>query len=529
MKPELWHPPLQLSDSEQEIISRIRRAKLFVFLRKIRHQLFDDQFQEELAQIYQENPQGYPPVSPAKLALVTIVQAYTGASDDEAIESLLMDRRWQLVLDCLDCQKSPFGKGTLVRFRHKMIRRRLDRRLIERTVELAKKTKEFGAAKLRAALDSSPLWGSGKVEDTINLLGHALEKVLKACAVEQGRELTAIATEAGASILNGSSVKAQLDVNWDLEDERILALSKVLEAKKAVENWVVAQEEQTQGKIPDSAYQNLKVARQIEAQDVEKSTEGKAKIRRGVAKNRRISVEDGQMRHGRKSRSQRFDGYKRHVLTDLDTDLIRAVGLTPANVPEAWISDAISNDLMGQGVELGELHIDRGYLNSKLVRKRKPDLAIYCKAWPVRNRGGRFSKNAFILDWEQQTIICPNQVRMNFEVGSKVQFPSSSCQKCPLKQKCTTSKKGRSVSIHPDEEFFAELRERQLSKLGRAQLRKRVAVEHSLAHLNRWQGNRARYIGLRKNLFDLRRTAVVHNLHVWARLMDESKCQSPRA
>ena len=28
MKPELWHPPLELSDSEQEIVSRIRRAKL---------------------------------------------------------------------------------------------------------------------------------------------------------------------------------------------------------------------------------------------------------------------------------------------------------------------------------------------------------------------------------------------------------------------------------------------------------------------------------------------------------------------
>ena len=204
------------------------------------------------------------------------------------------------------------------------------------------------------------------------------------------------------------------------------------------------------------------------------------------------------------------------------------MGLTPANVPEAWISDAISNDLMAQGVELEELHIDRGYLNSKLVRKRKPNLAIYCKAWPVRNRGGRFSKTAFILDWEQQTITCPNQVTMNFEVGSKVQFPSSSCQGCPLKQRCTTSKRGRSVSIHPDEEFLAELRQRQLSKLGRAQLRQRVAVEHSLAHLNRWQGNRARYIGLRKNLFDLRRTAVVHNLHVWARFMDQSQCQCSR-
>ena len=202
--------------------------------------------------------------------MVTILQAYTGASDDEAIESLLMDKRWQLVLDCLDCQKSPLGKGTLVRFRQKMIRRRLDRRLIERTVELAQQTKEFGTAKLRAALDSSPLWGAGKVEDTINLLGHALKKVLKVCAAEQGREVAAIATEAGASILNGSSVKEQLDVNWDLEDERSRALSKVLEALEAVENWVV-QEDQTQTKIPETAHQNLKVVRQIEAQDVETS------------------------------------------------------------------------------------------------------------------------------------------------------------------------------------------------------------------------------------------------------------------
>jgi hypothetical protein len=52
---------------------------------------------------------------------------------------------------------------------------------------------------------------------------------------------------------------------------------------------------------------------------------------------------------------------------------------------------------------------------------------------------------------------------------------------------------------------------------GRARLRERVTVEHSLAHVGRWQGRRARYRGQRKNLHDLRRTAVVHNLHVIAR------------
>jgi hypothetical protein len=49
-----------------------------------------------------------------------------------------------------------------------------------------------------------------------------------------------------------------------------------------------------------------------------------------------------------------------------------------------------------------------------------------------------------------------------------------------------------------------------------ARLRERVAVEHTLAHVGWWQGRRARYRGTRKNLFELRRCAVVHNLHVLA-------------
>lgn len=68
-----------------------------------------------------------------------------------------------------------------------------------------------------------------------------------------------------------------------------------------------------------------------------------------------------------------------------------------------------------------------------------------------------------------------------------------------------------------EEALLVELRHGQQTAQGRSKLRERVAVEHSLAHVGRWQGRRARYRGLRKNLFDLRRCAVVHNLHVLAR------------
>jgi len=159
VRPVVWRPPAEPSPVEQAVIKAVRRAKLFVFLRLHRHELFDEPFQAELAQAYVDSPKGQPPVPPARLALATVLQAYTKVSDDEVIEATVMDRRWQLVLDCMNAEEPPFSKGTLVGFRARLIERDLDRRLIERTVELAAATGGFGARALRAALDSSPLWG----------------------------------------------------------------------------------------------------------------------------------------------------------------------------------------------------------------------------------------------------------------------------------------------------------------------------------------------------------------------------------
>jgi hypothetical protein len=110
--------------------------------------------------------------------------------------------------------------------------------------------------------------------------------------------------------------------------------------------------------------------------------------------------------------------------------------------------------------------------------------------------------------------------------GSLQKFPDKRCDQCPLKPQCTTSKSGRSLSIHPDEPLLEELRQRQTTPQGRAKLRQRVAVEHSLAHVGQWQGQKARYRGQRKNLFDLRRMAIVHNLHVIARTPTQSQQQA---
>jgi Transposase DDE domain/Transposase domain (DUF772) len=523
VRPGVWQPPVACSRLEREVIKRVKRAKLFVWLREHRHELFDADFQAELAGMYADKPVGQPPTPPAQLALATILQAYTGASDDEVLEATVMDRRWQLVLDCMDHATAPFSKTTLVAFGARLIAHDLDRRLVERTVALyGQLTGRVAGGRLRAALDSSPLWGAGRVEDTINLLGHALRTVVGVLARQQGWGLAegtrVLAEQAGVPELAASSLKAALDLDWDDPAALPHALGVVLGAVGRVEQLAA----ELGGGSDPAVVKGLAAARQVQQQDTLVGDDGATRLRQGVAKDRRISVEDAQMRHGRKTRSVRIDGYKRHVLTDLDTDLVPAVGVTAANVAEAEVAEQITADLDAQQRTLGELHIDRAYLSSSLVRDRPGDLQVFCKAFPVRN-GPRFAKPAFTINFDQGLLTCPNHVTMPFVPGGKVQFPAQICQACPLRAQCTTSTRGRSVQIHPDERLLAELRAAQQTPHGRARLRQRTQVEHTLAHIGRWQGDRARYLGQRKNLFDLRRVAVVHNLHVIARQPSPAK------
>ena len=83
-----------------------------------------------------------------------------------------------------------------------------------------------------------------------------------------------------------------------------------------------------------------------------------------------------------------------------------------------------------------------------------------------------------------------------------------------MRTHCTSTKKGRgrTIAIAPDEPLQHRLRKLVASPSGRERLRERVKVEHALAHLSRKQGRRARYRGLRNNVFDLRRHAAVVNL-----------------
>lgn len=509
---------MELSVQEQRVAKVLKRVgKFYVFLREVRHELFDEEFQSELACAYE--PRGREPLPAALLGMVTLLQAYDQTGDAEAVVTAQLDQRWQLVLGCLGQTEAPFSQGVLSQFRTRMIEHDLDKKLLNRTVQLAKRTGTFGWQHLKAALDSSPLLGAGRVLDTWNLIGRALSTVVSCAAQVTGRDREEMIAQAQLSLSVAPSLKTALDIDWDDAEQQTQALSRLLGEVQRVEAWV-NQHAARQAQTPPLS-DALRALRAVLEQDLEpdpNSPTGRAaRIKRGVAKDRMPSLGDREMRHGRKSKSKLFNGYKRHILKVLGPDITVAAEVRPANQPEHEAMAALTEQAEGHG-PLREVLIDRGYLASPRVAELQArGTTIRCKPWRSPN-AGRFTKDRFDIQLTDQRVVCPAGISAPISDSNCVRFPAARCASCSLHTQCTTSKLGRTVSIHPQEALLLQLRKDLTTPRGRHALRQRTTVEHSLARLTRIQGPRARYKGTRKNSLDVRRCCAVDNLQTLARL-----------
>ena len=512
---KFWDPPVELSAVEKRILGRTKKRRIFSFLRNLRSEIFDEEMQEKLLAMYSDVKRGKDRVPPAQLAMALLLQAALDVPDHEVVELTVDSRRWQLVLGCLGQDETPlFSQGTLFNFRQRVIEHDFDKVLFDKTVALARESGAFGPAQLRAAFDSCPLYGAGRVEDTFNLIGRAALEVVKTVAAGKGLTLEETIGLAGIPLLSASSIKAGLDLDWDDGSAKKQGLQTLLKQVGSLWRWL--EEEMSSALQEPPLKEQMVTLLNLVEQDTEPDPDDSGRrISRGVARNRRVSIHDPDMRHGRKSKSKIFNGFKRHLSVNISgSPFVLAVALTAANRPEREASKELLDGTEGHGPRLHALDIDRGYLGDEAIEaRRKQGLIVRSKPFPLRN-GGRFTKSEFMLDFAAQTVTCPNEITL--PLGKKtIRFPKDTCLTCPLRKRCTTSEKGgRSISIHHAEQFLTHLREEKRTPEGRAQLRNRTVVEHSLARIVIRRGRRARYRGQRKNLFDLRRDAAVSNVHI---------------
>jgi hypothetical protein len=539
---ERWIPCQTYTRQEEAILKSLRRTrKLFAFLRDHRHALFDDELQAALESMYRDTGAGKDPVCPARMAMAALMQGYLAVSDAEAVQLTMVDLRWQMVLDCLGTTKEAFSQGAFQEFRQRLIRHDMDRVLLEKTVALARTTKAFDHRKLpkdlRVAIDSSPLEGAGRVEDTVNLLAHAGRKIVDCAAGLLGWPRERVCTEAGIPLLAESSVKKALDYTWSDPADKAEAVSVLVGQLASLEAWIHDRLPEQLARPPLKAH--VETLHQVIEQNLEPDpTPGgdrsdktaAVQIREGVAPDRRVSIEDGEMRHGRKSKSKLFNGYKRHLARCLDSGLILACAMTPANRPEEEAAEPLERDLkhmFGGTLPIAALYSDRGYINASLVAHvLEQGGEIICRPWQARN-GELFSKVQFEINIRDRIITCPAGNTQPIVFGTTVEFDPEDCDQCRLRDQCTDASlgHGRTVSIADNEPLQKRLRRLANTCAGRARLRERVAVEHSLAHAGRRQGRRARYRGVRNNLYDWRRASTLTNLETLQRPVPTHKAR----
>ncbi len=254
-------------------------------------------------------------------------------------------------------------------------------------------------------------------------------------------------------------------------------------------------------------------------------------IRQGVASDRVISVQDPEMRHGRKSASNRFDGHKQSVVVDTASKLILAVEILPGNAPDNQRALELTQQAASNaGIPVEKAVTDCAYGDGATRQDfHKAGIDLVAKT-PSPPANDPFAKGRFILDLTNMIATCPagktsggsDFSRHRRGLTERLQFPAETCQACPHKDDCLRKadkerSRGRTIELHPQEELLQKARQYQATPAFREDVKARQVVEHRQARMIQLGARQARYIGTGKTKFQSLMIAMVANLTLMAR------------
>jgi len=482
-----------------------RLKGIYRFLADFGGRLFGDDY---FADMYMESRRGRPTVPARVLATVMILQAHEGLSDQEAVDRIGCDLRWQAAAGVHSGYEA-FHPTVLVGMRNRLRASKRPRRLFEDTKKVAA---EAGVMGRRArVLDSTPLYDAVATQDTVTQLRSAIRKLLMLLA---GTNLGAKVRLAVRRDDDYQSV-GKPPCDWDdpaAREELVDAL--VGDVKLAVE--VLGGE-----KLDPAVAEMACLLAELAGQDVEEGDDGIFRIAKRVAKDRIISTVDTEARHGRKSHDRRFDGYRTHICVDPDSELIDEVAVRAANVAD---HDAV-DDLLAPVAGAEDKPIvfgDSAYADGQtLSRLEGQGFDVMARVPAAHARDGRYSKDDFSIDLDAATVTCPAgevaEIRWHTDGGGIAGF-GPACSSCPLAERCTTNRSGRTISIHPHEQILQDHKAaQQTAEWQQAYTGTRPKVERKIGHFvsRLWGGRKARTRGKDRVATDVDTRAAAIN---WNRL-----------
>ena len=237
----------------------------------------------------------------------------------------------------------------------------------------------------------------------------------------------------------------------------------------------------------------------VAGQDVEPDPEreGRWRIARRVAKDRTISVVDPETRHGHKTRANKTDGYKAHVAVEPETGIITAAKISSAHTPDAdLVPDLVADQTPGTEVVADSAYASGPALQELSDRDLVPITKPITRKPRIQNG---YHRDDFTIDTENRTVTCPAQHTVPIPESGIATF-SKRCHDCPLRDRCTTAKGGRTITVDEYHHLRAENKTRwNQPQTQNTYQRYRPMVERSIAWLTRGKARRVPYRGTHRN------------------------------
>jgi len=465
--------------------------------------VFDDLYSET----------GRPAVSPSALSRLLLLELRNGCGDRGTIDNLCYDVRWQYMCN-LPVDQCDIHPTTLSKFRLRLLFGTVDREQIERMKAdgvILQKTPAYqrlrslvdAAVELEIldpeaarGIDSTAIFGAAAVQDSYRLMFQGLREAIRA-------HEKAATGEAHAQLLGQlrrneyTSERSKPDIDWQDAAARKALLSDYLEDTVAV---LVAGKALGDPQVNEALAQLAKLV----GQDLDLSS-GEAALKQGVAPDRQCSVVDPEMRHGRKSASKRFNGYKGHAVVEPQSGIITGVDATPASVHDGEAAQTLVEE-SGTATMVG----DNAYGGAEVRAKAKEaGVSILTPTAPVKP----FEKDSFKLDAQAETLTCPEGKTAKIVPSGRVHFPAKGCRACPFAGECNPKGNGRTVQIQQSEELQRQLRAMARTEDGQALIRQvRPGTERVIGQWVRWGLREGRYFGTLKTGLQAVLAAIGHNL-----------------
>jgi transposase len=482
---------------------------------------------------------GKPGLSPAQLAMVTVLQFTGDLTDRQAADAVRGHVDWKYCLG-LELEDEGFDASVLAGFRERLVEGGAERVIFDR---LLARLKELG------------LLGAGGQQRTDST--HVLARIRDLNRLELAGETVRTALEALAAAAPGW-LAGVIDASWQqVYGQRVdnlrLPESQAAREELAVQYgrdgyWLL---EQVHGPGAPGWLAELPAVQALRRIWIQQYyRDGEKVIRReerehGLppGRDRIVSPYDLDARYSEKH-GMGWLGYKGHftetVSDPADDDpgtrrpevlnLVTDVQTTHAAVPDVVMTAPVHDSLEASGLLPGEHAVDSGYVSADLlVSSRLRGLTLLGPLLAdvsAQARSGGYTADMFAVDWDRRQATCPQgaisskwaplrQGRDGREAIS-VRFPAATCRACPARDKCTTAKwTGRQLYLRPREihEAVAAARAGQDTRHWKDRYKARVGVEGLMHQATCVTGiRRARYIGLGKTRLEHLAAATAINV-----------------